>query len=118
MPDQRMHNKRVVITGPTSGVGKEAAIQLAALGAEVILGCRDLKKGRQTAAEITRITGSSTVVPMQVDTSSQASIRAFAQDFRKKYRRLHVLINNASGNRGTLPKIKSADGNELTFAPN
>lgn len=113
-----MKNKRVLITGPTSGVGKEAALQLAGLGAEVILGCRDLQKGRQTAAEITKLTGSSNIVAMRLDTSSQASIRAFGQEFRKKYRRLHVLINNASGNRGTQPKVDSADGIELTFATN
>ena len=113
-----MQGKRVLITGPTSGVGKEMAAQLADMGAEVILGCRDLKKGKQTAAEITRRTGSSKVVVMQIDTSSQASIREFARQFRKKYRRLDVLINNASGNRGTLPKVASADGIELTFATN
>ena len=113
-----MKNQHVLITGPTSGVGKETAMQLAALGAEVILGCRDQDKGRQTAEEITRTTGSSNVFARQLDTSSQASIRAFAGEFRKKYLRLHVLINNASGNRGTLPKINSTDGIELTFATN
>jgi NAD(P)-dependent dehydrogenase (short-subunit alcohol dehydrogenase family) len=117
-PMTTMKNKRVLITGPTSGVGKEAALQLAGLGAEVILGCRDLAAGRQTAADISRSTGSSEVVIMHIDTSSQASIRHFGQDFRKKYRRLHVLINNASGNRGTLPKVDSVDGIELTFATN
>ncbi len=110
--------KRVVITGPTSGVGKEIALQLVQLGAELILGCRDLKLGQQTAAEIARLTGSSKVLVMPIDTSSQASIREFARAFRKKVRRLDVLINNASGNRGTLPKINSADGVELTFATN
>jgi NAD(P)-dependent dehydrogenase (short-subunit alcohol dehydrogenase family) len=99
-------------------VGKEIAAQLAALGAEVILGCRDGKKGAATAAEITRQAGSAKLVVMQLDTSSQASIREFAREFRRKYRRLHVLINNASGNRGTLPKIMSADHIELTFATN
>ncbi len=113
-----MKNKRVLITGATSGVGKETALQLTGLGAEVILGCRDLRKGKQTAAQITRLTGSDGAIAMRLDTSSQASIRAFAQEFRKKYRRLHVLINNASGNRGTLPKIDSVDGIELTFATN
>jgi NAD(P)-dependent dehydrogenase (short-subunit alcohol dehydrogenase family) len=113
-----MNGKRVLTTGPTSGVGKEIATQLAALGAEVILGCRDIQNGKETAVEMTRRTGSTKIVAMRLDTSSQASIRAFAQEFRRKYRRLHVLINNASGNRGTLPKIKSADGIELTFATN
>jgi len=119
-----MKGKRVIITGPTSGVGKEIAIQLAALGAELILGCRDVKKGNKTASEITRRTGSSRstrrvkLVVMQIDTSSQKSIREFAREFRRKYRRLDVLINNAAGNRGTLPKVNSGDGIELTFATN
>jgi NAD(P)-dependent dehydrogenase (short-subunit alcohol dehydrogenase family) len=113
-----MQGKRVLITGPTSGVGKEAAVQLADLGAEVVLGCRDLPAGKRTAAEIIRLNSSSNVVAMRIDTSSLASIRSFAQDFRRKYRRLHVLINNASGNRGTLPRVKSVDGIEMTFATN
>jgi NAD(P)-dependent dehydrogenase (short-subunit alcohol dehydrogenase family) len=110
--------KRILITGPTSGVGKEIAIQLAALGAELILACRDIKKGNKTAAEITKRTGSSKLVVMKIDTSSQKSIREFAREFRRKYRRLDVLVNNAAGNRGTLPKINSVDGIELTFATN
>ena len=113
-----MKGKRVVITGPTSGVGKEIAVQLAALGAEIILACRDVEKGNKTAAEITQRTGSTKLVVMQMDASSQKSIREFAREFRKKYRRLDVLINNAAGNRGTLPKINSVDGIELTFATN
>jgi NAD(P)-dependent dehydrogenase (short-subunit alcohol dehydrogenase family) len=113
-----MKGKRVVITGPTSGVGKEIATQLAALGAEVILACRDLEKGNQTASDIAQRTGSTKLVVMQIDTSSQQSIREFAREFRRKYRRLDVLINNAGGNRGTLPKVLSADGIELTFATN
>jgi NAD(P)-dependent dehydrogenase (short-subunit alcohol dehydrogenase family) len=113
-----MRGRRVLITGPTSGVGKEIALQLAALEAELILACRDLKKGKATAAEITRRSGSTRVVVMQVDTSSQRSIREFAKEFRRRYRRLDVLINNAAGNRGTLPKVNSVDGIELTFATN
>ena len=112
-----MKGKRVLITGPTSGVGKEIALQLAALGAELILGCRDLKKGTETAAEITRQSGLAPVV-MQVDTSSQESIHEFARAFQRKVRRLDVLVNNAAGNRGTLPKVNSVDGIELTFATN
>jgi NAD(P)-dependent dehydrogenase (short-subunit alcohol dehydrogenase family) len=110
--------KRILITGPTSGVGKEIAMQLAALGAELILACRDIKKGNKTAAEITKRTGSTKLVVMKIDMSSQKSIREFAREFRRKYRRLDVLVNNAAGNRGTLPKINSVDGIELTFATN
>jgi len=38
-----MKGKTVVITGPTSGIGKEIAVGLASQGAELVLGCRDLK---------------------------------------------------------------------------
>jgi len=113
-----MKGKRVLISGPTSGVGKEIAMQLAALGAELILACRDIKKGNKVAAEITKQTGSKKLVVMKIDTSSQKSIRKFAQEFRQKYRRLDVLINNAACSRGALPKVNSVDGIELTFATN
>ena len=112
-----MKNKRVIITGPTSGVGKEIALQLAELGAEVILACRDIQKGNEVAAEISGHTGSQAVV-MEIDTSSQQSIREFAREFRRRYRRLDLLINNAAISRGALPKINSVDGIELTFATN
>jgi len=113
-----MQGKRVIVTGPTSGVGKEAALGLASLGAEVILACRDVKKGKQTASEIKHQTGSEKLIVMYVDTSSQESIREFAREFRRKYRRLDLLINNAAVSRGALPKVDSVDGIELTFATN
>ena len=75
-------------------------MQLAALGAELILGCRDIKKGEQTA-EITKAFDGSNTLVMHIDTSSRQSIRSFAAEIRHKYRRLDVLINNAGGNRGT-----------------
>jgi retinol dehydrogenase-13 len=112
-----MKGKRVIVTGPTSGVGREIALQLAGLGAEVILACRDLQRGDLLANEIENHTGQKPVI-MMIDTSSQESIRDFAQEFRERYDRLDVLINNAAVSRGKLPKIKSVDGIELTFATN
>ena len=47
-----MNGSRVIITGATSGIGKEIALQLASRGAEVIPACRDVERGKQTAAEI------------------------------------------------------------------
>ena len=45
-----IEKKRVVITGATSGIGKEVAIHLASLGADVVLACRDRVRGEQVAA--------------------------------------------------------------------
>src|SRR5690242_3471644 len=113
-----LQGKRVIVTGPTSGVGREIAIQLAELGTEIILASRDVQRGNEVANEIESRTGSKNATVMEIDTSSQESIREFARVFQDKYDRLDVLINNASGNRGTLPKINSVDGIELTFATN
>jgi NAD(P)-dependent dehydrogenase (short-subunit alcohol dehydrogenase family) len=111
-----MAGKRVIITGPTSGFGKEIALQLAMMGAEIVLACRDIQRGKETAEEIARRTGSKNCVVMYSDTSNQKSIHEFAQQFRKTYSRLDVLINNAGIN--CTQRQMSADGIELTFATN
>jgi NAD(P)-dependent dehydrogenase (short-subunit alcohol dehydrogenase family) len=111
-----MVGKRVIVTGPTSGFGKEIAVQLAMIGAEIVLACRDLRRGEQTAAEIGRRSGAKNCDVMHLDTSEQQSIHEFARQFRKRYNRLDVLVNNAGINRSE--RQMSADGIELTFATN
>jgi NAD(P)-dependent dehydrogenase (short-subunit alcohol dehydrogenase family) len=111
-----MTGKRVIVTGPTSGFGKEIAVQLAALGAEVVLACRDLERGAQTAAEIARRTGTKNGTVMRLDASDQRSIREFARQYRERFHRLDVLVNNAGINRSM--RQLSVDRIELTFATN
>ena len=111
-----MAGKRVVITGPTSGFGKEIALQLAKMGAEIVLACRNVKLGEETAEEIAHRTGNKKCVVMYIDTSNQKSIHEFARQFCKRYSRLDVLINNAGINRSQ--RQMSEDGIELTFATN
>lgn len=113
-----MRGKRVVVTGPTSGIGKEIAVQLGALGAELVLGCRDVEKGSRVAEEISRNNKSESISVMHIDTSSVQSIREFAGLYREKYPRLEILINNAGVNRAEQPRQNSTDGIELTFATN
>jgi NAD(P)-dependent dehydrogenase (short-subunit alcohol dehydrogenase family) len=111
-----MTGRRVVVTGPTSGIGKEIAARLAGLGAELVLACRDAERGKRTMDEIARRTGRAKCEVMTVDTSSLKSIREFAALFRKKYPRLDVLVNNAGVylNR----RLTCVDGVEATFATN
>jgi len=111
-----MKDRVVIVTGPTSGVGLEIAAQLAAAGATLILGCRDVQKGAATAEAIGRRTGAKRLSVLHVDTSSQSSIRDFAGRVKSTCARLDVLINNAGV---YLPeRQRSADGLELTLATN
>lgn len=111
-----IENRRVVITGATSGIGKQVASRLASLGADIVLACRDRGRGEQVAADIRVNTGRERVAVMTVDTADQSSIRAFAADFRDTYGTLDVLVNNAGV---VLPtRTTSVDGIELTFATN
>ena len=70
-----MNGKTVVITGPTSGIGKEIARGLARLGANLVLGCRDAAAGRTLAGELGGAAGASSVAVIQVDLASRKSIR-------------------------------------------
>src|SRR5687767_2783252 len=90
-----IENKRVVITGATSGIGKQVAIRLASLGAHVVLACRDRPRTEQVARDINAATGAERAAAVPLDTANQRSIRAFARDYRDAYGSLDVLVNNA-----------------------
>jgi len=111
-----MNGKVCLVTGANSGIGKEAALGLARVGATVVIVARDRKKGEATVSEIRQATGNQNVYLIVADLSSMMSVRDLASTFLGEYPKLHVLINNA----GTyLPKrITTADGYEAVFATN
>ena len=111
-----MKNRICLITGANSGIGRAAAVELARLGATVVLVCRTPEKGQAAASEIRSESGSSSVDHLAADLSSQASIKNMVAEYKKRYPALHVLLNNA----GMAPAKRrlSADGIEMTFAVN
>lgn len=109
----------MVITGANSGIGKAAAIQLASMGATVIMACRSIERGSLALEEVKQKSQSDNVDLMQVDLSSQKSIHSFAEAFINKYPRLDVLINNAANFDHSLKKATlTSDGIETIFATN
>jgi NAD(P)-dependent dehydrogenase (short-subunit alcohol dehydrogenase family) len=114
-----LENQTIIITGANSGIGKAAAIQLAELGATVILACRSAERGAQAVEELCSRVKNARVELMQVDLASQASIRRFVEAFLSRHARLEVLIHNAANFDHTLKKpVLTADGVETIFATN
>lgn len=116
MPLASMSGKICIVTGANSGIGKETALGLAQMGARVVMVCRNAEKGKAALEEIRRESGSSQVDLLIADMSSQASVRALAEQIQQKYPRLDVLVNNAGG--GAPAATLSADGIEMTLATN
>jgi NAD(P)-dependent dehydrogenase (short-subunit alcohol dehydrogenase family) len=113
-----MTGRAVVITGPTSGIGKEIARSLARLGANLVLGCRDAAAGKRLADELQKVPGAGSMEVVQVDVASHPSIKEFAAQVLTRYPRFEVLVNNAGVSLGTQPRAESPEGIEITFATN
>lgn len=111
-----MKGKIVVITGSNSGIGKATAETIAAMGATVIMVCRDAQKGESARQEVIRKSGNEQVYLELCDFSRQASIHASGRAFREKYPRVDVLINNAGAIFNT--RQLTEDGLEMSFAVN
>ena len=116
MPPASMSGKICIVTGANSGIGKETALGLAQMGARVVMVCRNAEKGKAALEEIRRESGSSQVDLLIADMSSQASVRALAEQIQREYPRLDVLVNNAGG--AAPGHTLSADGIEMTLATN
>ena len=113
-----MAGKTVLITGSTSGLGKEVATRLGAMGAKVIVHGRNAERGQEVVDAINEA-GPGTAVFYRADLGSLDEVRTLAGEVRANHDELSLLINNAgilgTGDSGP---VESADGYELTFAVN
>jgi retinol dehydrogenase-14 len=113
---ESMRGRVCLVTGANRGLGKETALGLAHQGATVVLLGRDARRLEQAADEITRSSGNSEISHVVVDLGSLESVRAAAAAVARRFRVIHVIVNNAGVNLGR--RILSPDGYEMTLAVN
>jgi NAD(P)-dependent dehydrogenase (short-subunit alcohol dehydrogenase family) len=106
----------ILVTGATDGLGKRVTLELAAMGASVLLHGRDHDRLEAAIGEIRSQTGSEKLGSYLADLSSLGEVRALAEQVLSDHDRLDVLVNNA----GVIirERAESKDGFELTFAVN
>ena len=109
--------RRILVTGANSGIGYEAALELARAGAEVTLISRSEEKAQSAANRIIKTVPQAQLKLGVMDLSDLRSVRKFAERQLASDRPINVLINNA-GIMALRKRLVSADGFELQFATN
>jgi NAD(P)-dependent dehydrogenase (short-subunit alcohol dehydrogenase family) len=114
IPD--LTGKIIVVTGANSGLGFECSKTLAEKGATVVMAVRNMEKGEKAQADILKEQPNASLDLMELDLASLDSIHEFAADFKAKYDRLDVLLNNAGIM--AIPRRETADGFEMQLGVN
>jgi NAD(P)-dependent dehydrogenase (short-subunit alcohol dehydrogenase family) len=112
-PDQSV----VLVTGSTSGLGREVALRLASSGAHVIVHGRNRERGLAVVEEIER-EGNGSARFYEADFGSFDQVRRLAASVLADYDRLDLLVNNAGIGSAPDERLLSEDGHELRFQVN
>ncbi|WP_017731689.1 SDR family oxidoreductase [Nafulsella turpanensis] len=113
----KLRGKTCLVTGANSGIGKITAIELAKQKARVVMLCRNEEKAEKARQEIYKVSGNTDIHIILCDLSSQQQIHDAADEYRRRFTSLDILINNAGIIAGN-ERLETADGFELTFAVN
>lgn len=108
--------RTTVITGATSGIGKETALALAKKDHALYLLVRNVAKGEELKKDIIAQSGNRSVFVIHCDLADMQTVKQAADELKGKLIAINVLINNAGGINPS--RHESKDGIELTFAMN
>jgi NAD(P)-dependent dehydrogenase (short-subunit alcohol dehydrogenase family) len=112
--------RSAVVTGASSGIGLEAALELARHGADVTVAVRDRGRGQaaldRIESALARVPGRGALTLADLDLASLGSVRDFAGELLEAGRPLHLLVNNAGVM--AIPQRTTADGFEMQLGTN
>ncbi|TCP19158.1 NAD(P)-dependent dehydrogenase (short-subunit alcohol dehydrogenase family) [Scopulibacillus darangshiensis] len=111
-----MQNRIAVVTGANSGMGLATSAALIKRGFHVIMACRNSERGAKALQQVKQDSGANHVELMTCDLGSLDSIRTFAKQFKERYQRLDVLVNNAGV--VSIKRETTADGFESMIGVN
>jgi NAD(P)-dependent dehydrogenase (short-subunit alcohol dehydrogenase family) len=111
-----LKGKTALVTGANSGIGLATARGLAAQGAQVILGCRNLHKAEDARESILQIHPKATVEVISIDLANIMNVKSAAEVLKRRFSQLDILINNAGVM--SLTRQETRDGFEMTFGVN
>ena len=107
LSDFNLEGKTALVTGASSGIGKEIALVLAEAGADVAVAARRLDRIEETADEIRGL--GRRAVPIQADVSDSQQVDDMVSQATESLARIDILVNNA-GISGGGPLVPLPDG--------
>jgi len=114
VPD--LAGQRAIVTGANSGIGKEATRILAGNGADVIMACRSVARGRAAADDLRNGGVAGELSVRELDLADLESVESFAEGVLADHDEIHCLCNNAGVM--AIPRSETADGFETQFGVN
>jgi retinol dehydrogenase-14 len=111
-----MNGKTILVTGASSGIGEATAARLASMGSHVVMISRNEARGIKAKDRILRANRAASLDLLVADLSTAEAIRRLAEQFKARYSRLDVLINNAAVMTST--RQVTPDGIELQLFVN
>ena len=111
-----MSEKIILVTGASSGIGKEAAVQFAQRGARVVMVCRNRERGEPARDDVKARSGREAIELLTADLGAQRQIHALADAFLRTHDRLDALVHIAGLFMGA--RQETEDGIEVTWAVN
>jgi NAD(P)-dependent dehydrogenase (short-subunit alcohol dehydrogenase family) len=114
IPD--LTGKIAIITGSTSGIGKQTAKVFASKNAITIMAVRNIAKGETVKQEFLQDDPNAIIHVMKLDLSDLQSVHSFVNEFKKEFTALHFLVNNA----GVMmpPYSQTKDGFDIQMGTN